>query len=102
MTHATEVQRKIKMMATIFLVMTQSPLPRKARRQKKRNASGVSHLLDQRLHVVQVVLQSLAARCRQLVFGLRQAAFEKLRAGDVTRFFEFARVYAEIAVRGVH
>src|SRR5690242_18573957 len=94
---------KIKIMATIFLVISQSPLHRKVRRQKKRNAGlRVSHLLDQRLHVVQIVLQGLTAGSGQLVLGLRQAAFEELRAGDVSGVLEFARVHAEVAVCCVH
>ena len=122
---------KIKTIAMIFLVMVSllvfslvallhahhgtrgsrnliiSSLYRKAEDKKREQPrakfrSGVSHLLDQRLHVAQVVFECAAAGGSQLVFGLRQAAFEKFRARDVACLFEFARVDAEIAVRGVH
>ncbi len=62
----------------------------------------ISHLLDQRLHVTQVFLERAAPGNGQLVFGLRQATFEKLGAGDVACFFELARVYAQVSVSRVH
>src|SRR5204863_5734394 len=56
---------------------------------------------NQRFHVVQVLLQGAAPGTRQPVFGLRDPSFERLRAGDVRRVLEFARVHAQVAVRGL-
>src|SRR5712692_7892748 len=48
----------------------------------------------------QVLLERAAARRRQPVLGPREAAVERLVAGDVLRLFELARVDAQVAVRG--
>src|SRR5579871_3291423 len=60
-----------------------------------------SHGLDQRFHVIQVFFERPASGGSQAVFGARQPPFERFRAGDVMRVFEFARVHAQIAVRGL-
>lgn len=65
-------------------------------------ALNVSHLFDERFHVTQIFFERTAAGGSQFVFGLGQAPFEKLRAGDVACFFEFARVYAQIAISRIH
>src|SRR5262245_21449643 len=105
MAQATEVQMKMKMMAIIFLVTglttlklgVGSPFTRgvalrskysfkvlyiaKSRGKKKRlrDASAFSHLLDERLHVAQIVFERTAAGGGQLILSLWQASFEKLR-----------------------
>lgn len=62
----------------------------------------ISHLLDQRFHVAQIILESSAACRGQFVFSFRQPAFEELRDGDVSSIFEFTRMNAEITVSGIH
>lgn len=69
---------------------------------KKGDLSDVSHLLDQRLHMAQIVFERAATGGSQLVFSFWQSSLEELRARDVACLFEFARVHTEIAVSGVH
>src|SRR3989454_1395894 len=56
---------------------------------------------NQCLHVIQIPLQGSAARRRQAVLGLRQPPVKRFAARDVGRFFELARVYAQVAVGGL-
>src|ERR1041384_1242986 len=60
----------------------------------KKSACG----LDQGLHVVQMPLQRPPPRGGQAVLRPRDAAVERLGAGDVVRVLELAGVDAEIAV----
>ena len=63
---------------------------------------GVAHLLDEGFHVAQVVFQGAAAGGSEFVFSFWEAAFKIFGAGDVSRFFEFAGMDAEIAVSSIH
>ena len=59
-----------------------------------------AHGMNQRFHLIQVTLQRVPPRGAKAVHRLGQAAFKVLLALDVLRFFEFARVDAQVAVRG--
>ena len=54
---------------------------------------------DPLLHLIEIFRQCLASGCRQPILGSRHAPFEKLHAGYVLRFFQLARMHAEIPVR---
>src|SRR2546429_4902082 len=47
------------------------------------------------------MLQGTPSGTRQPVFGLGDPSRERLGAGDVGRLLELARVYAQVAVRGL-
>src|SRR2546425_7300751 len=51
--------------------------------------------------MIEIALESAAARRCEAVFGFRHAAFEGLRAGDILRVLELARVHADVAVGGL-
>ena len=68
------------------------------RPSKKKGSLALAHLLDERFHMAEVTLQSSTTRGSQFVFGFWQPAFEIFRTRDISGFFEFARVDAEIAV----
>ena len=51
--------------------------------------------------MIEVFLERAASGGRQLVVGARRAAREGLGARHVSRFLEFARVDAEVAVRRI-
>src|SRR5215469_315125 len=53
---------------------------------------------NQRLHVIEITLQSAPARRGQTIFGFRQTSVEGLGADDVVGFFELTSVHAEVAV----
>src|SRR5262245_42127109 len=63
--------------------------------------SALARGADQRLHVVQVALERLTAGRREPVLGLGNAPGERLGADDVLRFFETARVHAQVVVGGL-
>src|SRR2546426_7297549 len=71
----------------------------------RKNFSGPGLALprgpNQCLHVIEIPLQGSAARRRQAVLRLRQPPVERFAARDVGRFFELARVYAQVAVGGL-
>src|SRR5271169_395895 len=69
--------------------------------QKKLAISAFARRANQRLHVVQIALQSTPACCRQPVLRLGQPSIKGFRADDVIRFFEFASMDAQIAVRSL-
>src|SRR2546430_15151034 len=54
---------------------------------------------SQRFHVVQVALQRAPPGSGEPILGLRNPSLERLRASDVLRLLEPARVHAQIAVR---
>ena len=53
---------------------------------------------DPFFHLIEILSQRAASGWGEAVFGARDAAFEKLDAGNVLGFFELAGVHAEIAV----
>jgi hypothetical protein len=60
-----------------------------------------THGSNDGFHVVEILLESLAPRGGEAVFGLGNTAFEGLAAGDVIGLFQFAGVDAEITVTSV-
>src|SRR6266576_6929141 len=70
----------------------------KQSRKKKESTSACARRADQRFHVVEVALERPPAEGGESVFGFRDAACERLVAGDVVRVLELARVDAEVAV----
>src|SRR5213076_1725364 len=65
----------------------------------KKNASPLTGGVNQRFHVVQVALQRAPPGSGEPILGLRNPSLERLRASDVLRLLEPARVHAQIAVR---
>src|SRR6185437_7285675 len=57
--------------------------------------------LDHRLDVLEVPIERLAAHGRQPVFRLRAPPVEGLRALDVARLLEFARMRAEVPIADI-
>src|SRR5438094_2245997 len=51
--------------------------------------------------MIEIALESAAARRCEAVFGFRHAAFKGFRAGDILRVLELARVHADVAVGGL-
>src|SRR5438105_5921516 len=64
----------------------------------KKNRSALTCRADQGFHVVEIALQGAAARSRQPVLGLGDAAGERLAARDVLRLLQLAGVHAQVAV----
>src|SRR5712691_2694240 len=69
---------------------------------KNAGDSARAHGPDERFHVVEVARERAAAGLGEAVLGARHAAGEGLRALDVVRVLELARVDAQVAVRGLH
>src|SRR5216110_916240 len=67
----------------------------------KKNASPLTGGVNQRFHVIQVALQRAPPGGGEAILGLRNPPLERLGARDVLRFLEPARVYAQVAVRGL-
>src|ERR1700675_3689483 len=57
--------------------------------------------LDDRFDMLQIPQQRLSADLRDAVAGFWTPRFERLRAGDVTRFLEFAGMGAQVAVADI-
>src|SRR5438034_1216714 len=64
-------------------------------------ASALARGLDERFHSVQITLQRATPLRAQPVLGPRHAPVEKLAAMHVLRFFQFAGMHAQVAVRGL-
>src|SRR5690606_33908825 len=82
----------------VLQVRLKSTLRQKVDGQKK---SDLLHRLDQRLHVADIGLQGVATLAGDVVLGARHASLEEFPAADISRFLKLARVYAEVAVRGL-
>src|SRR6266550_1240943 len=68
----------------------------------KKINSATAHLLDQRLHVADIILERALSVSRQLIFRFWLPPFKGLGAGNVAAVFQLARMHAEVAIRGVH
>src|SRR4051794_20709953 len=68
------------------------------RQSKKERGSPFADGLDERFHVVQVLLERPPASRGQPVLGARDPVVEGLLAGDVLRLLELPRVHAQIPV----
>src|SRR6266581_1419401 len=62
----------------------------------KKNASPLTGGVNQRFHVVQVALQRAPPGSGEPILGLRNPPLERLRASDVLRLLEPARVHAQL------
>src|SRR5262249_18308129 len=56
---------------------------------------------NQSFHMIRIALRRLPARRRQPVLRFRQASIKRFLAENVIRLFQFARMHAQIAVRGL-
>src|ERR1700694_173210 len=73
----------------------------KSFRKKKEPLSARACGTDQRFHVVEIALERPPAEGGEAVFRLGDAPGERLGAGDVFRVLEFARMDAQVAIRGL-
>src|SRR5215831_4848629 len=63
--------------------------------------SSFARRANQRLHVIEIPFQCLAARRGQAVFGLWQASVKRFRTNNVVGFLQAPRVHAQVAVGGL-
>src|SRR5262249_49923281 len=63
-----------------------------------RRTRSLADCADDRFHVDEVLLECATAGSGQIVFGPRDAAFERLLAHDVLGVFELSRMHAQVAV----